>query len=132
MLLNGGVIEHFFDDGKRRLIKEMFRMAKPGGKVIIMVPNAWCVPFRIGQAWQRLKGTWKFGYEDDMSPWRIKRMCQKLGLQLVKTYSFNKAVGVAWLPRYGCRIANFLGVNTIEMHAEKSCLGLVTVAIIQK
>jgi ubiquinone/menaquinone biosynthesis C-methylase UbiE len=126
------VIEHFFDNGKRRLIKEMLRMVKPGGKVIIMVPNAWCVPFRIGQAWQRLKGTWKFGYEDDMSPRRIKLMCRKLGLQSVQVYSFNKAVGVAWLPRYGCRVANALGYNTLEKHAEKSCIGFVTIAIIQK
>jgi len=129
---NGGVIEHFFDDGKRLLIQEMLRMAKPGGKVVIMVPNAWCIPFRIGQFWQRLKGTWKYGYEDDMSPMRIKAMCHQLGLQSVQTYSFNKVVGVAWLPRYGYRIANALGWDTLETHTKKSCLGFVTIAIIQK
>jgi len=93
IIWNGGVIEHFSDEGKALLIREMLRLAKPGGKVIIMVPNAWRWPFHLTQAWKKWRGTWSYGFEDDMSPRRLNRMARSLGLERTETYAFNPVVG---------------------------------------
>jgi 2-polyprenyl-3-methyl-5-hydroxy-6-metoxy-1,4-benzoquinol methylase len=72
---NAGVLEHFFDDGKEKLSLEMLRMAKPGGMVIIMVPNAWCWQLQISKTLTKVLKMWKARFQDNMSPRRLKRVC---------------------------------------------------------
>jgi ubiquinone/menaquinone biosynthesis C-methylase UbiE len=129
---NGGVIEHFFDEGKKLLIKEMLRMAKPGGKVIILVPNGACWQFQIIQAWLKLRKTWIYGYEDDMSPRRLRRMCQRLGISSYDTYAFNTVVGWRWIPKIGRHLTRKLGLETMKHHRRRSWMGFVTVLVIEK
>jgi SAM-dependent methyltransferase len=95
---NGGVIEHFDDTGKVMLIKEMLRQTRPGGKVIVLVPNAWYWQFQLIQAWQKWRGTWAYGFEDDMSPRRLEKMCEHIGLANIMTYAFNPILGWRWVP----------------------------------
>jgi ubiquinone/menaquinone biosynthesis C-methylase UbiE len=128
---NGGVIEHFFDDGKKRLISEMFRITKPGGKVVIMVPNAWCWQFQIMQAWQKLRGTWAFGMEDDMSPRRLANMCKEIGITHSEAYAFNSVVGWRWVPIIK-KIIKYGGFETPAWHSRRSWMGFVSVLIISK
>ena len=55
-ILSHEVLEHVQDD--RKSIKEMVRVLKPGGRVIIFVPNRW-YPFEThGHYW---KGEYHFG-----------------------------------------------------------------------
>ena len=59
---NGGVIEHFTDEGKTELLREMWRVTKPGGLLLVAVPNARDYPFMAGKKiaeWRgvRLRGT---------------------------------------------------------------------------
>jgi ubiquinone/menaquinone biosynthesis C-methylase UbiE len=128
---NGGVIEHFFDEGKKRLIKEMLRIAKPGGKVVITVPNAWCWQFQVMQAWQKLRGTWAFGFEDDMSPRRLAAMCEEIGVTPAETYAFNTILGWRWVPVIK-KIVKYCRLETLERHCRRSWMGWVSVLVIHK
>ncbi len=128
---NGGVIEHFDDDGKRKLIREMWRMAKPGGVVVILVPNAWCWPFQWVQAWQKWRGTWPYGFEDDMSPRRLRRMCEHIGLDRTVTYAFNPILGWRWIPALR-RVLKLLRLETLERHSRRCWMGAVSVLVIEK
>jgi SAM-dependent methyltransferase len=129
---NGGVIEHFYDSGKNLLIQEMVRLTKPGGVVIILVPNRLCWYFQIVQAWKKLYGTWKYGFEDDMSPGRLARMCRRQGHPPEATYAFNPVLGWRWIPFIGARLARLFGDRRLERHLRRARTGFVTVAVIRK
>lgn len=129
---NGGVIEHFYDSGKELLVQEMLRITKPGGSVIVLVPNAACWHFQIVQAWMKLRGTWVYGFEDDMSPWRLRRMCRRLGIANFTTYAYNTALAWRWIPRVGCRMARLMGWEDLKYHRRRSWMGFVSVLVIVK
>lgn len=128
---NGGVIEHFFDEGKEKLILEMFRIAKPSGQVIIMVPNRWCWQFQLIQAWQKWRKTWAYGFEDDMSPRDLKHMCVRLGFNDYTVYAFNTILGWRWIPKLD-RVIKMLGWETLGHHCQRSWMGFVSVLVIRK
>ncbi len=56
-----GVLEYFTDDQIKVILKEMFRVAKK--RVIILVPNAYSVCYRLGMWYMKKKGTWNWGGE---------------------------------------------------------------------
>ncbi len=123
---NAGVIEHFSDADKERLVREMIRITKPGGLVIILVPNAWCIPFQLAQACMKWRGRWPYGFEDDMSPRRLRRMCAAMGLRDIETYAFDPVTGIKWM-RGGVHIANLLRINTVEHHCRRSLMGQLAI-----
>ena len=127
---NGGVIEHFADADKERLLHEMLRMVKPGGVVVVMVPNAWCWQFQIKQRMLKLRGKWAYGFEDDMSPRRLRRMCERVGVR-ADVYAFNPVLGWWWFSKLRPLI-RLLRLNTPEHHRRRSWMGFVTVAAIRK
>lgn len=128
---NSGVIEHFDDRGKEKLIGEMVRIARPGGKIIVLVPNAWCWQFQLIQAWQKFKGTWAYGFEDDMSPRRLRKMCARVGISGVLTYAFNPVFGWRWVPLIR-DLLRPLKLDTVEWHCRRSWMGYVSVLVITK
>ena len=129
LVWNGGVIEHFFDEGKALLIKEMVRICAPGGTVVILVPNRLCWQLQLRQAWQKMRKTWKYGFEDDMSPGRLRRMARKLGFTNADTYAFNPVARWHFIP-YARRILARLRSETLERHTRRSVTGLVSVLVI--
>ena len=56
-----GVFEYFDDDQIKAILKEAFRIAKK--RVIIMVPNAWSLPYRVGKWYMEWKKKWVWGGE---------------------------------------------------------------------
>jgi len=128
---NGGVIEHFYDEGKKKLILEMYRIVKPGGKVIILVPNSWCWLFQIIQTVQKWRKTWPYGFEDDMSPLRLERMCNEIGFKSVTAFSFNPILAWRWIPKMS-KILELIGLETIERHSQRSITGFISVLVINK
>jgi len=46
---NGGVIEHFNDKEKILMIRKMWNLVKPGGKLLISFPNAHDFPFILAK-----------------------------------------------------------------------------------
>jgi 2-polyprenyl-3-methyl-5-hydroxy-6-metoxy-1,4-benzoquinol methylase len=128
---NAGVIEHFLNQGKERLLLEMVRMAKSGGKVIVMVPNAWCLPFQLTQALQKMLGRWQIGFEDDMSPRRLSRLCDRTQLNNFEAYSYNPVAGWNSIPIVR-RAIKLLRFDTLELHCKRSHIGKVSVLVITK
>ncbi len=56
-----GVFEYFTDEQIRGILKEAFRIAKK--RVIILVPNAWSLPYRFGKWYLEQKKQWVWGGE---------------------------------------------------------------------
>ena len=91
---NGGVIEHFTDEGKVALIREMWRIVAPGGVLLILVPNWWDIPFTVGQWLAKWRGTWRFGYEDDLSHLRLRKLARRSGLEEFRLHAFKPDRGL--------------------------------------
>jgi len=121
---NGGVIEHFTDEGKVALIREMYRVTKPGGLLLIVVPNAHDLPFRLGKWIAERRGKWIFGFEDDLSEGRFRALARRAGLPDVEFSAHNPVVGWWFLP-YGRRLTDLLGLNTARRHARRTRFGHV-------
>src|SRR3990167_7426662 len=58
---NGGVLEHFDDNEKILMLKKMWNIVKPGGKLLVTVPNAHELPFMIAKKILQLRNKWTFG-----------------------------------------------------------------------
>jgi ubiquinone/menaquinone biosynthesis C-methylase UbiE len=121
---NGGVIEHFTDEGKIALIREMYRVVKPGGLLVITVPNAHDWPFRLGKWIAERRGKWIFGFEDDLSAARFRKLAAGAGLTRVELSAHNPIVGWWFLP-YGRKLMDLLGLNTTGWHRKRSRFGHV-------
>jgi len=119
---NGGVIEHFTDEGKIALIREMYRVVKPGGLLAIIVPNAHDWPFRLGKWIAERRGKWIFGFEDDLSAGRFRKLAGKAGLTRVEMSAHNPIVGWWFLP-YGRKLMDLLRLNTPAWHRKRSRFG---------
>ncbi len=122
MVWNGGVIEHFTDEGKITLIREMYRVVKPGGLLLIIVPNAHDWPFRLGKWIAERRGKWIFGFEDDLHAARFRKLALAAGLGEVQFTAFNPIVGWWFLP-YGRKLMDLLRLNTVAWHSKKNRFG---------
>lgn len=65
-----GVFEYFTDKQIKDILKETFRIARK--RVIVMVPNARSIPYRLGMWYMKRKNQWPWGGE---RPFRTLRHC---------------------------------------------------------
>ena len=121
---NGGVIEHFSDMKKVLMIKKMWKLVKPGGKILITTPNLFDIPFIIAKKILELRRKWSFGLEDNMSVNKMKKLAEKAGVSNVHIYTYNPIVGFWFFP-YGREITDILKLNTLEKHKLKTPFGHV-------
>lgn len=119
---NGGVIEHYSDDRKIKMLKEMWRLVKPSGKMIVTVPCAWDFPFMLAKKILEIRKKWSFGQEDDLTTPRIKSLMKLAGIKISTMYSYNPVVGYWFFP-YGKEITNLLGLNNLWFHKFKTIFG---------
>ncbi len=56
-----GVLEFLQDEVIRAVLQEAYRVSKK--RIIMMVPNAFCVPYRVGMWYMKKAGTWRWGGE---------------------------------------------------------------------
>lgn len=119
---NGGVIEHFVDADKIKMIRNMWRLVKPGGKLIIAAPNAWDIPFILAKQVLIMRKKWNFGQEDDLTKSRMIKLAQKAGINNAKTFCYNPVVGWWFFP-YGREVTNMLGLNNLNFHKITSYFG---------
>jgi len=85
IVFENGVVEHF--KNYKDAIKEMKRVAKKGGKVIINVNNWYCYPKTIEK--KILGKFYPFGYEKSFRHREIIRDFNDLGLSDIEVYAFN-------------------------------------------
>jgi len=88
LVYNSGVIEHFKYPGNIRQIKEMARVTKNGGEVIINVPNSLCLWYLLAKAVLKVSGRWKFGYEESYTPARLSAAVREGGLKITGLTGF--------------------------------------------
>ncbi len=112
---NGGVIEHFDDKDKVLMLKKMWKLVKPGGKILITVPNAHDLPFMIAKKILEIRKKWAFGHEDDLTIKRMRNLAKLAGINNFSIYAYNPVVGLWFFP-YGREILDFLKLNTLKMH----------------
>jgi len=61
VVMSCGVFEYFSRDTVRDILREAFRVARK--RVIIMVPNACSIPYRLGKWYMERTGQWHWGGE---------------------------------------------------------------------
>lgn len=128
---NGGVIEHFEDKDKVLMLKKMWKLVKPGGKLLITVPNAHDLPFMVAKKILELRKKWAFGEEDDLTIKRLGKLAKLSGIREFLIYAYNPIVGLWFFP-YGREVSDFLGLNTLKIHKAKSPFGHVVIFCAQK
>jgi len=79
---NAGVLEHFDEEEQVEMVREMGRITKPGGTVLIMTPNARCLPYLVGKAVAEKEGTWMYGKEIPVTS--LRKIVEKSGLLLIE------------------------------------------------
>ncbi len=89
LVYNSGVIEHFREPENTGAIREMARVTRRGGKVIVIVPNTLCPWYRAGKAAAALLGRFEFGYEEDYTPWRLRRAVEEAGLAVLRFFGLQ-------------------------------------------
>ena len=101
VVYNEGVIEHFRLDDKPNYedaLKEMVRLSKVGGKVIVAVPNWWCLPHTI---YKKVIGKrFEYGYEKSFTSKELKRLFVKFGLRDIEITAWYPAHGFYRLEKY--------------------------------
>lgn len=128
---NSGVIEHFNDKEKISMIKKMWKLVKPGGKLLITVPNANDFSFVIAKKILMLRKRWPFGPEDDLTMKRLKDLAKLAGIKKFYIYAYNPIVGFWFFP-YGHEITNILKLNTLKIHEKRTPFGHVIVFFAKK
>jgi len=75
------------DDKRKKAISEMCRVLKPGGHLVITVPNRWDLYYSYYSNKLQKQGTAIFGYEYQFSPLELKKMLKSNGLIIVDCVS---------------------------------------------
>jgi len=99
LVWNDGVIEHFEDP--LHVVHVMAGMARPGGNVLVTVPNKWTFNTFFIRPWRRWRNAYPFdrwGWEKSFSESQLRQMLRRAGLQDVRssTHHFRRA----WLDDY--------------------------------
>ena len=91
---SSGLLEHFALNERRDMLREWGRITR--GKVIALVPNAACVAYRAGKAYQEEQGTWTWGLETPILS--LRDDFEAAGLKVVSEYSVGARHALSFLP----------------------------------
>lgn len=78
-----GVFEYFNERQIELILQEAFRISKK--RVIIMVPNAWSLAYRLGMWYMKRTGKWHWGGE--VPSYTLKRCFKQVGSVRVNEFS---------------------------------------------
>jgi SAM-dependent methyltransferase len=62
-----GLCEHFLGEQRRETVAAHLRLVRPGGLVLLGVPNRWAPAYRLWMATLKRRGTWPLGVEEPFS-----------------------------------------------------------------
>ncbi|MFZ5376745.1 MAG: class I SAM-dependent methyltransferase [Patescibacteria group bacterium] len=134
---NGGVLEHFCDEKKVEMLSRMWSLVKPGGRLVVLVPNSLDLPFMLAKQVLIWRRKWAFGFEDDMPTWKLSSLLRAAKIltsksaRKIKIYAYNPIVGWWFFP-YGRETTTWFGLNTVRWHKMKSPLGHIIVMVVEK
>jgi len=99
---NFGVLEHYGRREAAAALAEMARVARPGGLVVVGVPFARALLYRLGKWWLGVRGAWEFGPE---FPWLTARDVVPPGCVLEREFVADLAGQAVFLPGRAGRVA---------------------------
>lgn len=68
---------------RRRSFEEMARVLKPGGRMIVTVPNRWNLPYTLWSRRMQRRHAAQFGYEYEFSPLELRRLLRDVNCKPV-------------------------------------------------
>ncbi len=92
-----GVIEHFKGGYRQAIVDAHAKAAKKGGRVLLVVPNLKCPPYRIGKFLAEKTGTWIYGNEYPYSRKELDFRMRKSGLEVNGIRGAEIAFSLGWL-----------------------------------
>ena len=92
---SSGLLEHFGPAERQNMLREQARISKE--KVVSLVPNAACVAYQAGKAYQEEQGTWPYGLE--IAVLSMRSDFETAGLQVVSEYSVGAKHALGFLPK---------------------------------
>jgi malonyl-CoA O-methyltransferase len=91
---SSGLLEHFGPEERQNMLREQARISKD--KVVSLVPNAACVAYQAGRAYQEEQGAWPYGLELPVLSMRSE--FETAGLQVASEYSVGAKHALGFLP----------------------------------
>jgi ubiquinone/menaquinone biosynthesis C-methylase UbiE len=80
IVYNEGVNEHFDGVERFRIFEEMSRVVRLGGYMIVIVPNAMNLCYRIAKKILEIQGRWRYGLEKPYTLWELKSKFRKFNI----------------------------------------------------
>lgn len=113
-----GVLEFLPDDTIRAVLRETLRVSRK--RVIVMVPNAWCLPYRVGKWWMEKAGTWVWSGESPF--YTLRSYFRSLGNVRLREFSVAAKHSLKFLQmpmgrRIGDGLTRFLRLQDHAQHA---------------
>lgn len=81
-----GTVEHYCYPERFLITKAHVDLVRPGGVVIISMPNRWFFPHEILKFYLQRRGKWLKGYEGAFNRRELLKLANKLGLENTKIY----------------------------------------------
>lgn len=82
---NEGVNEHFEGKERQKIFDEMARVCVKRGQVIVIVPNALNLPYRITKKILEMRNLWEYGFEKPFTLFELKRKMRNAQVTPIKT-----------------------------------------------
>jgi SAM-dependent methyltransferase len=95
---SGGVIEHFEKEEQIKILKEMLRVTKPDGRVIVIAPSADARIYAKAKAYADNRKAWQPGYEIPLHS--LKEIADGAGADLVGEYRSGLLAELHFLKYY--------------------------------
>ena len=92
-----GVVEHFLSRRRQEILEVHAGAAKRGGKVLIIVPHAGCMGYRIGKRLAQATGTWLYGGEYPYTARELGARMKLAGVPVRQVVGGELLFGMGWL-----------------------------------
>lgn len=99
--------------------------------MLVSCPNKWDIPFYVAKKWGDLRGNWPYGYEELVSPLKLRRLFRQANMYLPRIVCFDPITGWWFLPRTR-GLLHRLGLEKPYFHHLKTPVGHVIYAIYRK
>lgn len=83
LVWSAGLNEHFFGEDRKKIFEAMRNASKE--YVLVIVPNAWNIPYRLTKFYRERRGTWPFGAEQPFSIRELEKRMEEAGLDVLSS-----------------------------------------------